>query len=66
MKQVPNMISTKDLLNLTDMFNWHFNVVKKAYNYSDLCKDEEISSFIKDVGKQHLKICEKIIKKLES
>ena len=42
MKQVPNMISTKDLLNLTDMFNWHFNVVKKAYNYSDLCKDEEI------------------------
>ena len=66
MKQVPNIISTKDLLNLTDMFNWHFNIVKKAYNYSDLCKDEEISDFIKDVGKQHLKICEKILKKLES
>ena len=66
MKQVPNIISTKDLLNLTDMFNWHFNVVKKACNYSDLCQDEEISSFIKEAGKKHLKICEKIIKKLES
>lgn len=66
MKQVPNMISTKDLLMLTDMFNWHFNVVKKSCNYSDLCKDEEISEFIKSIGKSHLKICEKIIKKLES
>ena len=65
MKQVPDMISTKDLSYLEDMFNWHFNMVKKCCNYSDLTKDEEISKFIKEVGKEHEKICNKIIKKLE-
>lgn len=65
MKQVPSMISTKDLSYLEDMFNWHFNMIKKCYNYSDLVKDEEISKFIKQIEKEHTNICNKIIKKIE-
>lgn len=66
MEQVPDMISTKDLSYLEDMFNWHFSMVKKCNHYSNLSKIEEISDFIKKIGKEHEKICNKIIKKLDS
>lgn len=64
MKQVPNIISTKDLSYLEDMFNWHFVLAKKAYTYSQCVEDETISQFLKDTYIKHKKICEKIIKKL--
>ena len=64
MKKVPNMISTKDLSYIEDMFNWHFVLCKKAYSYSDLVCDEEISNHMIDVAKKHEKICEKLIKML--
>jgi len=61
MKQVPSIISTKDLQYLEDMFNWHFLISKKAYNYLSLVEDKEILSFMKDVHKKHKKICETIL-----
>ncbi len=64
MKQIPNIISTKDLSYLEDMFNWHFTICKKAYTYSEIVTDEDISSFFKEVSKKHKKICDQIIKKL--
>lgn len=64
MKQVPDMISTKDLSYLEDMFNWHFTLCKKAYKYSEEVENEEISKFFDKVYKNHKKICEKIIKKI--
>jgi len=64
MKQVPNIISTKDLSYLEDMFNWHFTICKKAYTYSNIVTDETISAFFIEVHKKHKKICEKILKKL--
>ncbi len=64
MEQIPNIISTKDLSYLEDMFNWHFNICKKAYTYSEIVTDETISKFFVDVSKKHKKICERIVKKL--
>ena len=64
MKKIPNMVSTKDLSYIEDMFNWHFVLCKKAYSYSDLVCDEEISKHMMDVAKKHEKICEKLIKML--
>lgn len=64
MKQVPDMISTKDLSYLEDMFNWHFTIAKKAESYSMVVGDETISEFFVDVAKKHKKVCEKIVKKL--
>lgn len=64
MEKIPNMISTKDLSFIEDMFNWNFTVCKKAYNYNDLVTDENISKFLKDVAKKHEKICNKLINML--
>lgn len=64
MEKVPKMISTKDLSYIEDMFNWHFVVCKKAYDYSELVIDEELSKHMKDVTKKHEKICNKLIKML--
>lgn len=64
MKKVPDIISSKDLSYIEDMFNWHFVICKKAYEYSELVLDETISSHMKNVAKKHEKICEKLIKML--
>lgn len=64
MKKVPNMISTKDLSYIEDMFNWHFVLCKKAYDYSELVTDDTISNHMKEVAKKHEKICNKLIKML--
>lgn len=65
MKQIPNMISTKDLSYLEDMFNWHFTISKKAYTYSTMVVDEDISTYLETIAKEHEKICKKIIKIME-
>lgn len=62
MKQVPKMISTKDLSYIEDMFNWHFTLAKKAYTYSTMVVDEEISAYLETISKEHEKICKKLIK----
>lgn len=64
MKQVPNMISTKDLSYLEDMFNWHFTLSKKAIDYSELVSDKNIATFFEKVAEEHRTICEKIVNKL--
>ena len=61
MKQVPNMISTKDLSYLEDMFNWYFTVCKKCFNYLELIEDKEIKKQIEKNYKEYKKICNKII-----
>ncbi len=61
MKQVPNIISTKDLSYLEDMFNWHFTACKKCYTYLDYIEDKSIQKQIEKNYKEHKKACEKII-----
>ncbi len=64
MKQVPDMISTKDLSYLEDMFNWHFTLCKKAIDYSELVSDKNIATFFNKVAEEHITICKKIVEKL--
>ena len=56
MKQVPNIISTKDLSYLEDMFNWHFTIAKKAATYSEEVQEQTIANFMEEVSKKHQKI----------
>ena len=42
MKNVPNIISTKDLSYLEDMLNWNFILVKKINHYLNETNDEDI------------------------
>lgn len=65
MEQVPNIISTKDLTYLEDMFNWHFVLSKKAKSYSELVSDDTIAKHFDLIYKEHEKICKKIIKIIE-
>ena len=44
MNVVPDIISCKDLDYLSDMFNWNYNVLKKANHYLNEIQDEEIKN----------------------
>lgn len=66
MKNVPKMISTKDLSYLEDMFNWHITACKKTYNHSKEVEDKEISKHLEKVSKEHKKICNTILSIIES
>ena len=47
MKNVPNIISTKDLSYLEDMLNWNFILIKKINNYLDCVDDEKVLDIFK-------------------
>lgn len=49
MNEVPDIITGKDLDYLTDVFNWNYNLVKKANSYVEESEDEEIKQSIKNV-----------------
>lgn len=41
-KEVPNIISCKDLDYLSDMFQWNYGAYKTTYNSIDKVEDKEI------------------------
>lgn len=43
---VPNIISSKDLDYLSDMFNWNYGAYKSMINASSSVTDEEIKGII--------------------
>lgn len=47
-KEVPNIISCKDLDYLCDMFNWNYQAYKNTYNNMENIKDEEIKEMMED------------------
>lgn len=46
---VPNIISSKDLDYLSDMFNWNYGAYKSTYNSLNSINDEEIKSMVERV-----------------
>lgn len=65
LKEVPNIISTKDLSYIKDMLNWSLTIAKKAKHYSELTEDKEIYDFFNKVNKVHKKHYEYLIQILE-
>ena len=57
MQNVPNIISTKDLSYICDMFNWNFTTDKKALNYSNNVTDNEIKEELLNIFDMHKQIC---------
>ncbi|MBQ8193004.1 MAG: hypothetical protein IJZ46_02925 [Bacilli bacterium] len=47
---VPNIIASKDLDYLSDMFNWNYDAFKCTYNSLDKITDEEIRSMMNRVS----------------
>ena len=44
--EVPNIISTKDLDYLSDMFNWNYGAYKSSLNAANSVNDEELSTML--------------------
>ena len=65
MEQVPNMISTKDLSYLSDIFNWNYTACKEAHHYSQITNNQELKDIFHDVCSIHKEICEDILNILE-
>lgn len=66
MKKIPNMISSKDLSYITDMFNWNIIAAKKIQFYLESCEDEDLCKELTKLNKIHLKNCETLTKLLEN
>lgn len=56
MNNVPNIISTKDLSYICDMFHWNFTASKKALHYSNEVTDEEIKEELENIYEMHKNI----------
>jgi len=66
MKNLPQMISTKDILYICDMFNWHLVTAKKIETYMTQVTDKNASNKLSDLCNFHYETCEELIKLLES
>lgn len=64
MKQVPDMISSKDLDYISDMFNWNFNASKVAHHFSEESTDEDVKQILHEGALMHSQICHKLINML--
>nr|WP_226036042.1 hypothetical protein [Aquibacillus saliphilus] len=53
MQQPPNIVSSKDLLYLTDMLSWNLNASKKAHFFAAQCTIPEIKSELERVCQMH-------------
>ena len=60
MDKVPNMISTKDLDYLKDMFEWNFNASKLAYHFSEETTNPIVKDMITKVSRMHSEHSRKI------
>ncbi len=53
MKEVPNIISTKDLSYIKDMLSWNLVMAKKSKEYLKLVSDKDVKEIIKRVNEVH-------------
>ena len=60
MNKAPNMISTKDLAYLKDMFEWNFNSSKLAYHFSEETSNPIVKECLMKVCRVHSEHAKKI------
>lgn len=60
-EMVPNIISTKDMDYLADMFEWNLGDYKKIKNSIEQVQDENIKQLLETVSNVFLKNTEQIL-----
>ena len=68
MDTVPQIISTKDLSYLSDMFEWNYTALKQINHFMGEVKDNEIKELlesIRNMHEDHLRFIVSILKKEE-
>lgn len=53
MDTVPQIISTKDLSYLSDMFNWNFNAFKQVNHFVEEVESEEVKDLLERIVNMH-------------
>ncbi|ARI76657.1 hypothetical protein [Halobacillus mangrovi] len=66
MPQVPNIVSTKDQLYISDMLSWNLNACKKAHFFAQNCQTPEIQAALEEAGQMHQRHYNKILNHLNS
>lgn len=66
MSQAPNVITTKDLLYLTDIMSWNLMALKKAHFYESQCQVPEISQAMQKACEMHERHYQMVLKHLEN
>jgi hypothetical protein len=64
MQQPPNVITTKDILYLSDALSWNLLAMKKAHFYAQHCQDQELKTAFDKCGQMHQKHYERILSHL--
>lgn len=65
MNSVPNIISTKDLGYIEDMFNWNFIASKKLNQFKDQVTDQQVKDIITKAHDMHTNACHTILTFIE-
>lgn len=68
MDTVPQIISTKDLAYLSDMFEWNCNAFKQINHFINEVKGEEVKELLerlRNMHEDHLRFIVSILKKEE-
>ena len=53
MDTVPQIISTKDLAYISDMFEWNYNAYKEINHFIGEVKSEEIKELLESASSMH-------------
>ncbi len=53
MDTVPQIISTKDLSYLADMFNWNYNAFKQIHHYVGEVQDNSVKELLEGIENMH-------------
>ena len=64
-KEVPSIISIKDLDYLSDMFNWLYGAYKNGLDVINHLSDEALIKTVKSVNKEYYKFMEELLKIME-
>ena len=65
MNTVPEMISTKDLSYIKDMFSWNFLATKKLKHILTLVSDSEVKEALTKAHDLHQNACHMILSFIE-
>ncbi|TDQ40473.1 DUF4142 domain-containing protein [Aureibacillus halotolerans] len=66
MTQPPAVITTKDLLYISDMLSWNTTAIKTLQDYANRCTDPQISQALQQAYTMHQKHFDMLLDQMSS
>jgi len=66
MEEIKDIISSKDLNYISDIFNWNYTALKEVNHFINEVESEEIKEILEEVFNMHYENCTKCISILEN